>query len=302
MKVKEEFYFEEVEEYLEKNVTLVIANPSLEERKNCIYQKYLNTKNVMSIVYKDGYFIITNPSDRTPLTRQAPHNRLGSVLLSFPGIKIESILVDITSLQHVAIACLLRAILCEIKPARLFLTYVKPEEYIRDCGEYEFSQDIYSPSALPGYASHAKNNEMLVPFLGFEGIRLKNIIGDDHYSDINPIIGFPSDNPIWQFETLKNCKDSIVEQHAQSKIRKCKADSIYGAYTELEVVASDYGKPLVIAPLGTRPHFVAAILYGLKHKHECRIIYDNASEKSVLTRGIRNIKVYHISRFIGEDC
>lgn len=34
MKVKEEFLLEEIKEYLDENITVVIANPSPEERKN----------------------------------------------------------------------------------------------------------------------------------------------------------------------------------------------------------------------------------------------------------------------------
>ena len=302
MKVKEEFLFDEIKDYLEKNITLVIARDSPEERKKRIYEEYLWKKNVISIAYSNGQFILNNPSDRVPLHKTATYDSLGKVLSSFPNIEVKNVLIDITSLQHIVIACLLKKMLIEIKPARIFLTYVKPEAYIQeDVHLYDFSKDFSSPMAIPGFASCSKKDEILVPFLGFEGIRLKNIIGDDHYSDINPVVGFPSDDPIWQFETLKYCKDAIVEQNAQLKIRKCKADSIYDAYYELEKITSDYNdKQIVIAPLGTRPHFVAAVVYALKHRRESRIIYDNAIEKSSYTRGIRNIKVYHISRFIGE--
>lgn len=301
MKVKEEFFYEEIKDFLDNNITLVIANPSQEERKNCIYEKYWEKKSLVSIRYTNDKFILCNPSDRVATNKCATYDTLGKVLISFPNINVKNVLIDITSLQHVTIACLLRKLLTEIKPARVFLTYAKPENYIKEDVEmYEFSTDFTSPSAIPGFASCSKQDEVLVPFLGFEGMRLKNIIGDEHYSDINPIVGFPSDDPMWQFETLRHCKDAIVEQGAQLKIRKCKADSIYDAYFELERVALDYNKPLVIAPLGTRPHFVATVIYALKHKRDCRIIYDNAIEKSNYTQGIRNIKVYHISRFIGE--
>lgn len=302
MRVKEEFLFEDIKEYLDNSITLVIANASQEERKNKMYEEYLHKINVVSITFCNNNFILTNPSDRVPVSKTATYDTLGRVLLSFPNVNVRNVLIDITSLQHVVIACLLKKILGEIKPARVFLSYVKPENYIREgIQSYDFSKDFSAPAAIPGFASCSKKDEILVPFLGFEGIRLKNIIDDEHYSDINPIVGFPSDDPMWQFETLRYCKDAIVEQGAQLKIRKCKADSIYDAYYELEKIAEDYNnKPLVIAPLGTRSHFVASVIYSLKHKRESRIIYDNAVEKSCYTNGIRNIKIYHISRFIGE--
>ncbi len=302
MRIKEEFLFNEISEYLEQNITLVIANPSQEERKNRIYEEYLRKKYVISVFYQNNKFVITNPSDKVPITKCATHDSLGKVLLSFPSIELKNVLIDITSLQHVVIACMLKKILIEIKPARVFLTYVKPETYVLDEKQlYDFSTDFSAPVAIPGFASCPKKDEILVPFLGFEGIRLKNIVGDEYFSDINPIVGFPSDDPMWQFETLKYCKDAIIEQDAQLKIRKCKADSVYDAYYELEQIALDYNdKHMIIAPLGTRPHFAAAVIYALKNRRACRIIYDNAVEKSSYTEGIRNIKVYHISRFIGE--
>lgn len=301
MKVKEEFSYEEIKDYLDTHITLVIANPSCEERKNVIYEKYMENKPILSIRY-DDQFIVTNPTDRVPTSKRARFDNLGNIIKSFPNIDVKNVLIDITSLQHVVIACLLRTILLEIRPAKVFLTYVKPENYIKEASQlYAFSVEFSAPAAIPGFASCAKNDEILVPFLGFEGIRLKNIIGDERYSEINPIIGFPSDDPMWQFETLKHCKDAIVEQDAQLKIRKCNADSVYSAYYELEKISNDYcDKHMVLAPLGTRPHFVAAVIYVLKHKRESRIIYDNAKEKDNYTSGIRNIKVVHISRFIGD--
>ena len=302
MRVKEEFVIDEVRDYIDNNITLVIANASQEERKNAIHKEFSDKKMMMSITYGDDKFILTNSNDIVPISKIASYDNLGRVLTSFPGINIKNILIDITSLQHVVLACLLKKVLLEIKPARVFLSYVKPKTYLLgDEKSYNFSLEFTASSAIPGFASPSKKDEILVPFLGFEGNRLRNIIGDEHYSDINPIIGFPSDDPMWQFETLKYCKDAIIEQNAQLKMRKCKADSIYDAYYMLERIAFDYtGKPVVIAPLGTRPHFVAAIIYALKHKRECRIIYDNAKEKNNYSAGIRNIKIYHISRYIGE--
>lgn len=300
MQVKEEFYYEDMKEYLDENITLVIANPSREERKNKIYQEYVGTKNMLSITY-DRKFCLVYLENTMSNLKMATFDELARVIRSFSNIELKNILIDITSLPHVVIACVLRTVLLELRPAKVFLSYVKPEKYLKENSEmYQFSAEFSAPAAIPGFASCSRSNEILVPFLGFEGVRLKNIIGDEHYSEINPIIGFPSDDPMWQFETLKHCKDAIVEQDAQLKIRKCSADSVYSAYFMLETIASDYrDKHMVLAPLGTRPHFVAAVIYALRHNRGSRLLYDNAKEKDSYTSGIRSIKIFHISRFIG---
>lgn len=304
MRIRQEFLLSEMSEYIDNNITLVIANDSSEERKKLIYNTYFQKgKNIITICYNNNKFLICNPRDRVPTTKCASHSEIASVIKSFPNIDWKNVLIDMTSLSHVSLACLLKAILIEMKPAKVFMAYVKPEKYVRNSNnEYDFSVDISAPKAIPGYATHSKDNQILVPFLGFEGKRLLNIMGEELYSEINPVLGFPSADPLWQFETLRYCKDTIQEKDASLNIRKCKADSIYDAYYELEDIMKDAeGRQMVIAPLGTRPHFVAAILFAIRHRNNCKIIFDNVKEKSDCTEGIRDTIIYHISTFIGDQ-
>ena len=89
MKVKEEFLYGEIKKFLDDTITLVIANPSPEERKNCIYEEYLEKKYLISIRYTQNQFILCNPSDRVSTNKMATFDTLGKVLISFPNINVK---------------------------------------------------------------------------------------------------------------------------------------------------------------------------------------------------------------------
>lgn len=301
---KEEYFFSEVSDYLKDNISLLIIGPQKDERTKAVYNSMEEKVDCISIeyLYEEEKFQII-PLKCEYMKRKCDSSDLGPVLSSLKRYEYEfkNILLDITSLQTPTLIMLCRVLLSSIdcKPAKLFTAYAKPEKYIsRENCKYMFSRKFGPASSVPGFISRARDKEILVPFLGFEGVRLRNIIGDTQYSSIVPIIGCPSDDPKWQFETMRNCMEEIREQDAQANIEKCKANSIFEAYYLLERLVSGRMVNYVLAPLGTKPHTVAIAIFTIKHKTNCRLIYDYAVENYEQSVGIHNILVSHISCFL----
>lgn len=195
---------------------------------------------------------------------------------------------------------IINILLTKIRVARLFLSYVKPLEYLNRTpyGKYEFYSKTFPAAMIPGMAARNKSNEVIVPFLGFDGDRLNNILEGMDYDEVCPIIGFPSDNPYWQFESLRNCMLVLKHTASEQKIRKCKANSVFDALQTLDGILTDHpSRNFVLIPLGTRPHSAACAIFASRCQN-VRIIYDYAQERPVCSRGVRSATIYNVSQYL----
>ena len=300
LKVKEEYLLSDVENYLTNNISVLIIGPQKDERTKAVYEKVGNKLKCikMEYLYDENQILIT-PLKEDYLKRKSSCLDLDKILLSLVsyGFEFKNVLIDISSLQTPTIMTLVNTLFTSnsCRPAKLFVAYAKPEKYLPP---YEFSTKFGEASSIPGYIARVRENEILIPFLGFEGARLKNIIGDAQYEKVIPIIGCPSDDPKWQFETMRKCMEEIEEQSAKYNIEKCKANSIFEAYYLLEELINTTARNYVLAPIGTKPHTVAATIFTLKHKTNCRLIYDFAIENYEQSSGVHNILIAHISSFL----
>lgn len=118
------------------------------------------------------------------------------------------------------------------------------------------------------------------------------------YDEVCPIIGFPSDNPYWQFESLRNCMLVLKHTASEQKIRKCKANSVFDALQTLDGILTDHpSRNFVLIPLGTRPHSAACAIFASRCQN-VRIIYDYAQESPVCSRGVRSATIYNVSQYL----
>jgi len=146
----------------------------------------------------------------------------------------------------------------------------------------------------------AKEQSLFVPLLGFEGTRLKYIIeqiqpANEH---IMPIVGLPGFKPWYVFETLKGNKASLVETRAWESIRYAPGDCPFSCYYLLNDVYTTYNEQHIkIAPIGTKPHALAAVMFALNHP-QIEIIYDHPVRKSGRTDGSSKLHVYHVSSLV----
>lgn len=304
MIVREEFALSAAEETLKKLVTtVIIGTATRDERCEKIKTVFENTNaRVVSVDYDHDLskFHIAVLNDPVQQKYHPSKDQFAGFFLRAIEGHAKNVLIDLTSLQHVVIMVLLNVLCKQVRPAHLFATYVKPQRYItRDSlGKYSFSTQIFEAEGIPGLIRQRKDNEIVVPFLGFEGDRLQNIIETMTYERIIPVIGFPSEDPAWKFDALRNCMPVLDNACPDAEIRKCKANSIFDAIQILNEINDLYPeKNFVLLPLGIRTHTAACGLWAASRRN-VRIIYDYATESDMRSEGIGDTIVYHLSRFL----
>lgn len=302
--IREEYDYKDIEDYLISSETVLIAGcPTQEERSIFFSDKW--KKNNQEIVFLnkpnnqfgniDAKFLNKNGEEIKKTVNLRSH------LLSWLkqlNLASKIIILDLSSLDNVLIMYLAKIMVNDLKPRLLFATYIRPEKYIQQSGDIGFDLcDQVSPVAVvPGFAKRMTTSPLLYAFIGFDGIRLKNIIeSENNIQNIVPIVPFPQDAPNWYRTTIWNSME-ILNSFDDISIRKCLSDSVFEAFDLLcDTVPKD--KEIILVPLGTRPHSLACALYANTHPH-AKVIYDYVTENEHRAIGIATTTVYHLSAFI----
>jgi hypothetical protein len=219
--------------------------------------------------------------------------------------KSTNIYIDITGLSHSTWASILKSAIDN--GFKVLVVYVEPSLYSRSSAPlegqiYDLSDKITEISPLPGFAVLApkKAETLFIPLLGFEGSRLKYIIEQTQPANehIFPIIGLPGFKPWYVFETLKGNKASLSETHSWQSIRYAPGDCPFSCYYLLTDLYSRFkDQHIKIAPIGTKPHALAAVMFVLNHP-QIEIIYDHPVRKPGRTDGSSKLHVYHVSSIV----
>lgn len=215
-----------------------------------------------------------------------------------------AVYLDITGLPHHVWAPLLRAIRGRAEPA--FCVYVEPGDYRfsaspTESSIFDLSESIRGIAPLPGFVSLTSAGEaeaLFVPLLGFEGARFAFMLEtvQPERKRICPVIGVPGFRPEYPFYTYLGNRLQLVETRAWQNVRFAPANcpfSVYHLLTELSRSAP--GRRLRIAPIGTKPHALGAVLYSLDHSDATEILYDHPVRKAKRTLGTSRVCVYDLS-------
>lgn len=219
--------------------------------------------------------------------------------------RLTKVYIDITGLSHSIWSAILKSAIDE--GFTVLIVYVEPDTYILSKtpvqGQlYDLSESILGISPLPGYAtlSPIHNEFLFIPMLGFEGTRLKYIIEQiqPDYQNILPIVGLPGFRSWYIFESLRNNIYSLKETRSWELIKYIPSDCPFSCYYQLEEIFNEHTNVhFKIAPLGTKPHALAAVMFYLNHP-EVEIIYDHPVRKPGRTGGTAKLHVFHISSLV----
>ncbi len=215
-----------------------------------------------------------------------------------------SVYLDITGLEHRVWAPLLRGIRTRSNPA--FCVYVEPGDYRfssspTEATIFDLSESIQGIEPLPGFASISgatDEDALFVPILGFEGARfsfaLESVQPDRER--IHPIIGVPGFRPEYPFYSYLGNRLPLQETRGWQNVRYAPANCPFSLYQVLsELAESNPGRPLKVAPIGTKPHGLGALLYYLDHSSTTEILYDHPIRKARRTVGASRACVYDLS-------
>lgn len=214
--------------------------------------------------------------------------------------------LDITGLSHHVWAPLLRTALSV--GVILDAVYVEPGDYrfspTPTEGEiFDLSERIKGIRPIPGFASLSEAPDekvCFVPLLGFEGSRFAHVL--EHVQPPGgktvPVIGVPGFRPEYPFYTYQGNRSPLLETKAWRNVRFAKANCPFSLFYLLRSIAQEHaGDRLKIAPIGTKPHALGAVLFSLMSPDTVELIYDHPIRKSTRTAGTSKLLLYHLSAF-----
>lgn len=212
--------------------------------------------------------------------------------------------LDITGLSHPSWAPLVRAGLSVRDDLRV--VYVEPLRYrfnrIRTEGElFDLSTRFDGIGSLPGFLSLAEpdpSDVLLVPLLGFEGPRFSMIVNHEQApgDQVLPIVGVPGFQPEFVYHAYHGNRLPLEETKSWISVRYAAANCPFSAFYALsDIIAENANRFLKVAPIGTKPHGLAAVLVALAYPGQVEIVYDHPVRRPGRTAGAARLLVYHLN-------
>lgn len=221
----------------------------------------------------------------------------------------QQVLLEATTLGFVELLHLLRAARKQ-RVRGVDLLYVEPQEYQRNVSldspwTREFSLTASRRfEGVQGFVADLSLFETqpgrFVTFLGYEGARLVQAyeqLGGLTQWRKYAIFGIPGYAPGWEINALANNVASL-EQHKFDSVQYCPASAVSGAYRLLEEIFKEGGgeEPMIVAPLGTKPHGIATALFLIEHAsfQEASLVYDHPERSRNRSQNVRRWHLYRV--------
>ena len=218
--------------------------------------------------------------------------------------------IDITGMSYVAWAPLVRASI----EAGLQTTviYVEPVDYRRSKTStrgmlFDLSEGFDGLRPIPGFAtlnSQMSEDWHLVAALGFEGGRFSHVINELEPSagHIVPIIGVPGFRPEFSTQALVANRADLDDLDIAGRLRFARANCPFDFFHTLSSIHTDLdGAPLRLAPIGTKPHGLGAVLFAMSRSSRVQLVYDHPRRKARRTLGASRVCVYEVSTFCSSQ-
>jgi len=134
---------------------------------------------------------------------------------------------------------------------------------------------------LPGLArfggtrSHAKT--LLIVSLGFDGSRSAYVKAEYNFATrLAALLSSPGYKPNYTQEAAIRNGDYINHVSSRGAVWLSRPDSPFDTARQLHrIIRKECADYTYIAPLGTRPAALGAILYAERHRRSCEIVYDH---------------------------
>jgi hypothetical protein len=295
--------YSKVDEFVPEEGSAYLSGTSVEQRSEHAQAWESRAKNVEFVRVKEQNstnFLVSLKGDEGRVSLRS-ERQLQDLL---KNIDQNTVYLDITGLDHHVWAPLLRAALQVGKLVKA--VYVEPSDYRFSANPmegdiFDLSVKIKGVSPIPGFASLAETEEenvCFVPLLGFEGTRFAHIIEQVQPIDerIIPVVGIPGFLPQYPFHTYHGNQLPLTQTSAWRNVRYAIANCPFSLFYTLEDIAANYPQCLLkIAPIGTKPHGLGAVLYALARPQHVELIYDHPVRKEQRTAGSARLLVYNVS-------
>lgn len=218
------------------------------------------------------------------------------------------VFIDVTGMSCRVVAPILKALL--ENSVELRVVYVEPRDYIVEKFQQEgmnkdLSESIDGVDPLPGFTRFMPMGDeaLFVALLGFEGGRFSYLLSEQQPIDdrIRPVIGVPGYKMGYPYEALWGNRNAFESTHCWNYLCYAEANSIVNMYFKLEeLYKGNHKPPMVIAPIGTKPHVIGAVLYAIKNSDRVELLYDNPKRTLHRTTGIGRVICCNISKLFNN--
>lgn len=232
-------------------------------------------------------------------------------ILTFLRMKNPScVYLDVTGMSCRVVAPILKVMLEENIEARV--VYAEPSEYIIDAFKKEglfneYSETVDGIKPLPQFIKvvpfDEESDSVLVSLLGFEGWRFAYVVSDQNLSDdqIRPIVGVPGYKMNYPQISLVGNRNVLIQHNCWNQLDYAEANSIVDIYFKLDDIFNDnHQSNMYIAPIGTKPHAIGAIIYAIKHPNEVEILYDNPKRTLHRTEGVGRVSICNVTKLFNS--
>lgn len=197
------------------------------------------------------------------------------------------------------------------KGIKVYILYAEPRSYKvkRYCEEgcyHDWATGGFDGiSPLPGFGCIVSESDesILVPLLGFQGGRFAYILSqlDVDETKVFPVVGLSGYRPEYSFYSYYGNRQALIENRSWQNIQFAMAGSIVDAAFQLKRIYEKKAKGgfMKIAPIGTKPHAIAAILIASLYPRTTELVYDNPKKDQSRTDGVGMVSVTCVSDLIG---
>lgn len=224
---------------------------------------------------------------------------LGYVRSVIPSI----VYLDVTGMSSRVAAPIMKTLIESRVETRV--VYVEPREYIveefqREGIYKDLSEEIDGINPLPGFARIVPLHEdsLFVALLGFEGWRFSYLLSIQQPADdkIRPLLGVPGYKMGYPYDSLWGNRNAISKTECWRYLDFADANSIVDAFFKLEALYVENRKQgMVVAPIGTKPHVIGAIMYAIKYPDRIELLYDNPKRTLHRTKGVGRVMVCNVT-------
>lgn len=223
--------------------------------------------------------------------------------------------LDVTGLNNRICASLLnnstKLIFEDKLNLNIHIIYAEPQTYkikqFKTEGVYnDLSEKIEGIEPLPGFANIIPDDVDMkfIALLGFEGGRFTHLIENIQppIDNIIPVIGVPGYRLEYPFVAFWGNRRALKETESWTNIRYSAANSLVDIYLLLSKILQESPKSKIkLAPIGTKPHAIGAMLFAIKNPHKVELVYDNPRREIVRTDGVGLIVDCCVSELLNEN-
>lgn len=226
----------------------------------------------------------------------------------------ENIYIDVTGLDNRICAPLIKQSIeyCNAGKAKTVrVIYSEPIQYnvqkFKAEGVFsDLSEKIEGIDPLPGFVKVFPNEGevFLIALLGFEGGRFIHLIENVECTNKNiiPVVGLPGFRFEYPHIAFWGNRKPLKETESWRNIKYASANSAVEVYFLLkDILNNNPTASLKIAPIGTKPHAIGAMIFATKFTNNTELIYDNPIRKAKKTEGVGKVIECYVNELLEEN-